>query len=379
MGGGTILRSSFLLLSSICSRLPHLRVVGAIRLHSTQGQRPAIVTMPNDLIARLRCSPTLGKPSALDKDWFNLRTRPSPMPRADNRVSATPRPRRASLSLVLRETEEGKVEMLVIKRAANPRDKWSGDMALPGGRQEPEETELQAAVRECQEEVGISLVPSRFSLLGRLKDSKTSASKYGLTVACFVFVQTDKLDVPVAIQQSEVAFAWWVDTAMFYLDPVPREIGYPLTEMRKGMAKPHYKALARLFGAETLFFRCFYLPPPPQLQPRAVPGNAPLASAHINDSPDASTGVNGSPDASTRINDALDAKSFVLWGLTFGVVSDLVVAAGGRTLAFEDPPNFRFHSKGMDFLFRSYYKVTERGAALIGSIGSSIAVLRLRQ
>lgn len=127
MGGGTILRSSFLLLSSICSRLPHLRVVGAIRLHSTQGQRPAIVTMPNDLIARLRCSPTLGKPSALDKDWFNLRTRPSPMPRADNRVSATPRPRRASLSLVLRETEEGKVEMLVIKRAANPRrdlDVW---------------------------------------------------------------------------------------------------------------------------------------------------------------------------------------------------------------------------------------------------------------
>lgn len=29
---------------------------------------------------------------------------------------------------------------------------------------------------------------------------------------------------------------------MFYLDPVPREIGYPVTQMRKGMAKPHYKA-----------------------------------------------------------------------------------------------------------------------------------------
>lgn len=38
------------------------------------------------------------------------------------------------------------------------RDKWSGDIALPGGRLEPDETELQAAVRECQEEVGVSLV-----------------------------------------------------------------------------------------------------------------------------------------------------------------------------------------------------------------------------
>lgn len=118
-GGVTILRSSLLLLvSSIYSTLP---IVEAIRLHSTQGQRPAIVTMPNDLIARLRCSPTLGEPSALDKDWFNLQSRPSPVPRADDRVRARPRPRRASLSLVLREIEEGKVEMLVIKRAANPR------------------------------------------------------------------------------------------------------------------------------------------------------------------------------------------------------------------------------------------------------------------
>ena len=121
MGGGrsvTILRSFLLLLSSICSN--RLRIVEATRLHSTHGQRPAIVTMPNDLIARLRCSSTLGKPSVQDKDWFNLQSGQSPVPRAGDRVSARPRPRRASVSLVLRETE-GKVEMLVIKRATNPR------------------------------------------------------------------------------------------------------------------------------------------------------------------------------------------------------------------------------------------------------------------
>jgi len=43
--------------------------------------------------------------------------------------------------------------------AASRRDKWSGHIALPGGRQEAGETELQAAVRECREEVGVSLAP----------------------------------------------------------------------------------------------------------------------------------------------------------------------------------------------------------------------------
>ena len=122
------------------------------------------------------------------------------------------------------------------------------------------------------------------------------------------------------------------------------------------------QALARLFGAETLFFRCFYLPPPPLFQSRAIPGDTTLASTHINDSQDASTSIINSPDASTSINGSPDAKAFVLWGLTFGVISDLIVAAGGRTLAFEDPPNFRLVHQGV-FLER------ERGSRGVGVVG----------
>lgn len=45
--------------------------------------------------------------------------------------------------------------ILLIKRVSNPNDPWSGQIALPGGHRERDESTLQAAVRECEEEVGI--------------------------------------------------------------------------------------------------------------------------------------------------------------------------------------------------------------------------------
>jgi 8-oxo-dGTP pyrophosphatase MutT (NUDIX family) len=78
---------------------------------------------------------------------------------------------RAAVALVLREAEPPSiagVELLLIKRAENPRDHWSGHMALPGGRWEPQDASLAAtALRETREEVGIDLGPER--VLGRLR------------------------------------------------------------------------------------------------------------------------------------------------------------------------------------------------------------------
>ena len=69
--------------------------------------------------------------------------------------------RRAAVALVLREPGAPSisgVELLVIKRAENPRDHWSGHMALPGGRWEAGDESLAAtAVRETREEVGIDI------------------------------------------------------------------------------------------------------------------------------------------------------------------------------------------------------------------------------
>ncbi|CAN0043710.1 unnamed protein product [Ectocarpus sp. 6 AP-2014] len=316
----------------------------------------------NDLVDRLRSSSKLRQPTPTETAWFSLQARAGKdsVPAVDSAARVSVRLRCASLSLILREVD-GKVEMLMIKRAVSLRDKWSGHIALPGGRQEPGESELQTAVRECQEEVGISLMSSRFALLGRLKDSKTSTSKDALTVSCFVFVQTDKTDIPVTIQEAEVAFAWWVDTAIFYPDPAPREVGFAVTSMVKAARKPHWKGLMWLFGANTVFFPCFFLPPP------SVSGQQ---QSLVDDS---------TIDVPTPVAYPLDAKTFVMWGLTFGVVSDLVVAGGGRGFAHRQPPYFRFHSVRADTLANMFCKIRRWPWNLRRALSSSFATLRLRQ
>jgi 8-oxo-dGTP pyrophosphatase MutT (NUDIX family) len=113
----------------------------------------------------------------------------------------------AAVVLMLRPTGSG-LEFLAIKRVEHERDPWSGHMALPGGRREPEDGDLWAtAVRETWEEVRIEL-GRRGRLLGQLDDVYPRTRRIpAIAITPFVVAVDSKV---VASCSSEVERAVWV-------------------------------------------------------------------------------------------------------------------------------------------------------------------------
>ena len=92
----------------------------------------------------------------------------------------------AAVSVVLRAG--GDLELLLIKRAISERDPWSGHIALPGGRRDPEDADLmRTAIRETAEETGVRLDPPAWHL-GRLAEVTPNHERLPrLTVVPYVF------------------------------------------------------------------------------------------------------------------------------------------------------------------------------------------------
>jgi mutator protein MutT len=76
----------------------------------------------------------------------------------------------AAVALVLVADDTGEACFVITRRARDLRQ-HAGQWALPGGRLEPDETPVQAAVRELREEVGLELPEA--ATLGLLDDYAT--------------------------------------------------------------------------------------------------------------------------------------------------------------------------------------------------------------
>jgi 8-oxo-dGTP pyrophosphatase MutT (NUDIX family) len=88
---------------------------------------------------------------------------------AVHRVEA-PSLKRAAVTVILTDTGDGATAMVLTKRA--PRlNSHAGQYALPGGRIDTGESDTEAALREIQEEIGLTL--SESDILGRLDDYPT--------------------------------------------------------------------------------------------------------------------------------------------------------------------------------------------------------------
>ena len=124
-------------------------------------------------------------------------------------VAKKPDTPHAAVAIILRESGISP-QVLLIRRTSKPHDPWSGHMAFPGGRQDATDRDLlHTAQRETLEEVGIDLA-EHGEVLGRLDDVQaiSRARPMDLVIVPHIFVL--RRDVPLTLQESEVAEALWV-------------------------------------------------------------------------------------------------------------------------------------------------------------------------
>jgi 8-oxo-dGTP pyrophosphatase MutT (NUDIX family) len=110
-------------------------------------------------------------------------------------------------------------EYLILRRAANPNDPWSGHFALPGGRRDAGDRDLlDTCMRETFEECGVRL--SSVDLVRPLPLA-VAGSHMGrpMGVAPFLFELPGKPDL--RLDAREIAEAYWLPQS-YLLDPCNR-------------------------------------------------------------------------------------------------------------------------------------------------------------
>lgn len=67
--------------------------------------------------------------------------------------------------------QNGEAEILFIKRAARTGDRWTGHIALPGGKRDPGDfDDRETSIREAKEEIGLDLSSSHCLPIGNLPE-----------------------------------------------------------------------------------------------------------------------------------------------------------------------------------------------------------------
>ncbi|MGZ3772783.1 MAG: NUDIX hydrolase [Pseudobdellovibrionaceae bacterium] len=142
-------------------------------------------------------------------------------------------PKHACVAVILKGLSNEDLEIGFIQRAFNPEDRWSGQLAFPGGtREEKDKTDLEAALRETHEEVGIILEPDE--LLGRLDDVfvRRDGGISDFYIRPFVFYI--QRDIELILNPDEVSDFFWI----------------PLNEIKNPQRQTHYEFAHSSFGTQ---------------------------------------------------------------------------------------------------------------------------------
>ena len=133
---------------------------------------------------------------------------------------------RAAVAMLLKPQEHD-LFMFFIHRAHHPQDPWSGHMAFPGGRQDPEDLDLSYTIyRETKEEVGIDLnIHSEY--LGRMVELQAMARGRPISMTVSPFIYLVSSEVSPNPDPGEVQDTIWVPLSFMQQQGVERIVSRP--------------------------------------------------------------------------------------------------------------------------------------------------------
>ena len=110
--------------------------------------------------------------------------------------------------------EDGQARVILTRRSAGLRS-HTGEVSFPGGRLDPEEEPLAAALREASEEIGLH--PDDVEILGQLEPLATLSSRSGITPFVGALAGRPTLTPnPHEVEHAfDVAFATLLDTSIY--------------------------------------------------------------------------------------------------------------------------------------------------------------------
>ncbi len=158
----------------------------------------------------------------------------------DRRKGNTSRKRRNAAVLIPLLQRNRQWEVLYIRRTENPHDYHSGQVAFPGGKQDPRDITIkQTALREAEEEIGLS--NNQVEVLGQLKPYNTISD-----FQIHPFVSMIPWPLRLKAQQSEVARIFtiplsWLNNEENYYLKVPQIKADHILKHRKRYPAVYYK------------------------------------------------------------------------------------------------------------------------------------------
>ena len=224
--------------------------------------------------------------------------------------------------------KHGDPEILFIKRAANKNDKWTGHIAFPGGRRDPEdEDDYSTAIRETWEEVGIDLrEQSSYALPAGNMSQTVITESWGekpLMVYCpYVFIITTPNLPSLRLQPREVASAHWVPIRSL-LDPKFQTYWFQDVSSRSSRQESGMKkAITRMLTGDMMFAAVRLYPSESKFATEIAEYSAKTPELKSLISNNITVPLSF---ARSRIHKFEDTgETLLLWGLSLSVVGDFL-------------------------------------------------------